>query len=420
MQNLKAQVFFLIRVKVGALNNAGLSKVSRNENVTATKKVFVDGNAYPYMAGQSFGRVLRDTLQRNFGWNMAPLLRGEKTVTMVANPFLYDDADMFGYLNAEKAADLDETGAAKKDSKNNDKMINMTVNRKGAISKRAIRSVGPLSIVRNWSSASRHEGNSIPYFKEEYGGNFEGGICVDCFDAGTFSDFNKTGYKNITDVQKDEALENGCTLIDHPYELNDKGLPQKLVRLPLEIRQKRITDVFRAGRLLSGGAMQSNNMEDISYNFVIYYTLSSGNHLFGNIMSERMDTIVENPEDSKEEIAVPLQGQTEGDTTVEIEKNIGHRPTFNKSRFILNVPAILEELWDYRQQIIGTVFIGKRMGFLDEYTESLKELVIYSGKERKITRPDGSEIIGQYPTIEFGTVGDMTDLYCEQLKTQIQ
>ncbi len=434
MQNLKAQVFFLINVKVGALNNAGMSKVSRFDNGVATKKLWIDGNSFPYISGQSFRRALRDTLQREFGWSNAPLLRGEKTVTMVADPIIYDDADMFGYLNAEKSeaaletdigedkttlesddksqlnegAEGSDVGNVKKNSKAKKKMVNLTVNRKGAVSCSAVRSVGPLSIANNWSSASRHEGDSIPYFKNEYGGNFEGRLSVDCFWAGTFSDYNKTGYKNITEKQKEEGLSNGCIEINHPYEVDQKGLPQKLIRLPKPLREKRITDVFQAGRLLSGLAMQSNNMEDISYNFVIYYSLSSGNHLFGNIMSERLDI---------EENVMPTEENTSQGDTVRVP--LSH-PVFNKSRMILNVVAILEEIWDYRKQIQGTVFIGKRAGFLDEYNAELKGLLEYSGKSVTKDNFDGTVTSSNFPKIEFGSVGDMTDRYCDQLKTQIQ
>lgn len=402
-ERLNAQVFFLTNVKVAALNNAGKSTASRNDNGIATKKVWMDGNPYPFMSAQSYGYAQKTSLQKIFNWDLALLLRNEKTVTMVANPFLYPDADLYGYLNAEKSFDVDEsTGEIKKDSKNKEKMVDTTVNRKGPLNKRSLRSVGPVSIFKEFSVLSRQEGAPVPYTKEVYGGCLEGGICIDCFSVGTFSDYNKTGYKNITSKMKEQYLENGCFTLDDPYEKNEKGLPQQLVRMPREIRIKRITDVIQIGRFISGGAMQANNMEDITYDFAIFYSTSSGNHLFGNIMSERALA-------HKEEIS------EEG----EDKEKLVQRIIINKSKIILNVDAILEELWDYRTQIKGTVFIGKRAGFLDEFNEGLKNLIIFSGKARDITLPDGNIIIEHYPIIELGSVGDMADRYCAQLENQI-
>ncbi len=111
--------------------------------------------------------------------------------------------------------------------------------------------------------------------------------------------------------------------------------------------------------------MQTNNMGDVTPKFIVLATTSSGNHPFSHIVT------------------------SEG---------------INNDKVTLNLEGLKEVLKEYKEQFIGTVFIGKRNGFLNDYNDELKEL---------LTLGDG------YPTVLIGAVNEMIDAYCDQLENQI-
>lgn len=384
MHNLKVQGFFLLDVDVVALNNAGLSNISNNENVVATKKVPKNNKWYPYVSGQALGAWWRDTLQKQFNWQLSPILRESKTAFTAANPFLYPDDDIFGYMKAAKDVVVDEeTGEVQTNAKGKQKMEDVTVTRVAPLKKSAIVSVGPVGIARNWSSMSRHEGDAVPYFKEEYSAIMKGQFSLDIGQVGTFSTYNRTGFKNLTDTLKEYALANGCQEVDDPFILNGKGLPHKLVRMPKEEIAQRSVDVIQALKIISGGAMQTNNMADVTPKFIILALMRTGNHPFGHILSilNRPDHVLAENEEKEEQNASRLP-----------------------QAMIFSVDGIKEVLKDYHQQFEGSVFIGKRSGFMNEHNAELKEL---------------EQLGSKYPSVMVGSIGEAIDGFCEQLKNMI-
>ena len=363
--NLKTQGFILLDVDVVALNNAGKSTSSNFDNAVATKKVFKNGRAYTYVSGQAWRYWWRDTLQKNHNWDLSPITRESKIAFTAADPIKYADDDIFGYMKAAKDVIVDEEGKPVLDKKGKEQTENVTVTRISPLKNSVIVSVGSTRPVENWSSMARQEGDSVPYVKEEYSAIMKGMFSLDLEQAGTFSNYNKTGFKNLTEKLKELALANGSTEIDDKYVKDGKGNAQKLVRLSKEIRIQRITDTFQALKSISGGAMQTNNMGDVTPKFIILATTSTGNHPFSHIAS------------------------SEG---------------LNSDKVYLNIDSIKEVLKDYKSQIEGTVFIGKRSGFFDDYSTSLKEL----------------ETLGSdYPSVKIGSINETIDNYCEQLKTQL-
>lgn len=384
MNNLKVQGFFLLDVDVVALNNAGLSNISNNENVVATKKVYKNNKPYVYISGQAFGAWWRDTLQKQFNWELSPILREAKTAFTAANPFIYPDDDIFGYMKAAKEGVLDEdTGEVLTNAKGKQKMEDVTVTRVAPLKKSAIVSVGPVGIARNWSSMGRHEGDSVPYFKEEYSAIMKGQFSLDLDQVGTFSTYNRTGFKNLTDVVKEHALANGCQEVDDPYVLNSKGLPQKLVKLPPDQIAQRAVDVIQALRIISGGAMQTNNLADVTPKFLILSLMRTGNHPFGHVLSVLDHAVGGAP------------GNEEKD-----DENANRR--FQSVKF--GTEGIKEVLKDYKEQFEGPVFIGKRRGFMDEHNEDLQKF---------------EKLGAHYPPVVVGSIGEAIDGFCEQLKNAI-
>ena len=362
---LKTQGFILLDVDVVALNNAGKNDRNNYDNAVATKKVYKNGRAYTYVSGQAWRYWWREVLQKNHGWELSPITRENKIAFTAADPIKYADDDMFGYMKAAKDVIVDENGNPKLDARGKEQTENVTVTRISPLKNSVIVSVGATQPVENWSSMARQEGDSVPYVKEEYSAIMKGMFSLDLEQAGTFSNYNKTGFKNLTEKLKEEALKTGSTEIEDSYVKDSKGNAHKLVRLPKEIRTKRIVDTIKGLKTISGGAMQTNNMSDVTPKFIVLATTKTGNHPFSHIAS------------------------SEG---------------MNSDKVYLNIDGIKEVLKDYKEQFEGTVFIGRRSGFLDEYSGALKEL----------------EILGDgYPRVQIGSINETIDNYCEQLEKQI-
>lgn len=361
---LKTQGFILLDVDVVALNNAGKNSKSNFDNAVATKKVYKNGRAYTYVSGQAWRYWWREALQKNHGWKLSPITRESKIAFTAADPIQYPDDDIFGYMKAAKDVIVDEEG--KPILKNGKEQTeNVTVTRVSPLKNSVIVSVGSTQPAENWSSMARQEGDSVPYVKEEYSAIMKGMFSLDLEQAGTFSNYNKTGFKNLTEKLKEEALKNGATEIDDSYIKNSKGQAQKLVRLPKEIRTKRIEETIKALKSISGGAMQTNNMSDVTPKFIVLATTNAGNHPFSHIAS------------------------SEG---------------INNEKVYLNIDGIKEVLKDYKDQFIGDVFIGRRSGFMDELNGELEGL---------------KSLRDEYPKVRVASINETIDNYCKQLETQI-
>ena len=360
MELLKTQGFILIDVDVVALNNAGASTTTNFDNGVATKTISKNGKKYAYVSGQAWRYWWRDTLKKDFGWNLSPITRESKIAFTDANPIKYADDDVFGYMKAAKDIILKEDGTPELDSKGKEKKEDVTVTRVSPLKNSVLVSVASTATVENWSSMARQEGDSVPYSKEEYSAIMKGMFSIDLAQVGTFATYNKTGFKNLTAKLQEEGVANGCTLLDDPFVKDAKGNAKKLVQIPLSDRTKRATDTLKALKTISGGAMQTNNMADVTPKFIILATTKSGNHPFSHI------------------------AKGEG-----LYNNIA----------VLSIDAIKEVLEDYKDQFIGKVFIGKRSGFMDEINADLQTLIS--------------------DNVIVTTVNQAIDDYCKQLETQI-
>lgn len=354
MSNLKTQGFILIDVDVVALNNAGKNNQSNFDNAVATKKIYKDGKSYVYVSGQAWRYWWRDTLQKTYNWKLSPITRDSKIAFTSANPIEYADDDIFGYMKAATEDVKDDKGKVKKE--------NVTVTRVSPLKNSVLVSVGSVRPVENWSSMARQDGDSVPYSKQEYSAIMKGMFSLDLEQAGTFATYNKTGFKNLTESLKKEALEKGADEIEDKFLNDEKGNPYKLVRLANPIRHKRIAETIQALKNISGGAMQTNNMGDVTPKFIVLATLNSGNHPFSHIVS--------------------ASGK-DGDIVD------------------LNIDALKEVLADYKDNFQGTVFIGRRSGFLDEKANALKALE------------------NEFTNLKIVTINEAIDQYTEQLKKQL-
>jgi len=365
MKNIKTQGFILIDVDVVALNNAGKNTQSNNDNAIATKSIRKNGRSYVYVSGQAWRYWWREALQKNQGWALSPITRDGKIAFTNADPLKYPDDDVLGYMRAAKDAELDENGEPKKDARGNIKMTNVTVTRVSPLKNSAIISAASVRPEENWSSMARQEGDAVPYEKQEYCATMKGMFSLDLSMVGTFSNYDRTGYKNLSIVLQEEAIKDGAEEIDDPFVLDAKGNPKKLIRLAKEIRQKRANDTVQALKTISGGAMQTNNMGDVTPKLIILATTATGNHPFSHVVGSK--------------------GQRDEEV-------------------VFNFDGLVEVLKDYKNIFEGTIFIGRRSGFMDEIDNDLKSL----------------EKMKDIPMVKVLSVNDAIDQYCEQMKSQIE
>ncbi len=349
--NLKTQGFVLLDVDAVALNNAGKSTTSNFDNAVATKTIFKNGKSYVYVSGQAWRYWWREALQKNLGWKLSPVTRENKIAFTNANPIEFPDDDVFGYMRAASEEVVNKNGKKKN--------VNITVTRISPLKNSAIVSAASVRPVENWSSVARQEGDAVAYAKQEYSAIMKGMFSLDLDMVGTFSNYNKTGYQNLSDKLKAEALERGAVEIVDNFVEN-----QKLIQLPRETRISRVIDTISALKNISGGAMQTNNMGDVTPKFIVLATTNTGNHPFSHIVKSTGD---------RDEVVV------------------------------LNIEGLEEILNEYKDNFVGKVFIGKRSGFFDDENDALKKL------QEKF-----SEIV------VLGSINETIDRYCEQLKFQIQ
>ena len=348
---MNIQGLILIDVDAAALNNAGKNTSSNFDNAVKTKTIYKNGNSYVYVSGQAWRNWWRVSLQKNQGWNLSPVTREDKIAFTNANPIQYPDDDVFGYMRA--ASEI------VKDAKGKEKKENITVTRVSPLNNSVLVSASAVRPVENWSSMARQEGDSVPYAKQEYSAVMKGMFSLDLDMIGTFSNYNKTGFKNLSDSLKEETLKmNGTEEIPDPFI--DK---QTLVRLSKEVRIQRATDTIKALKNISGGAMQTNNMADVTPKFIILATTKTGNHPFSHV----------------------VKSKGEYDESV-----------------VLNIEGLKEVIEDYKNDFVGNIYIGKRSGFFDDDNADLEKLA----KENN--------------NVYFGPVNQIIDKYIEELEKQME
>ncbi len=307
------QGFILIDVDVAALNNAGKDTSSNLENSVITKKIIKNGKQYPYVSGQAWRYWWRETLRKNFNWELSPITREEKIAFTEANPFKYPDDDIFGYMRTA-------TGRGN------------TLTRVSPLKNSALIAFVPNSIVYNQSSMARNEGDAVIYKKEEYSAVMKGMFSIDLDQVGTFSMYARTGFQNINEDMKKWALKNGAIEIEDPLIRDANNNPLKLVRINNEERLRRVRDTVLALKCLSGGAKLTTNLADVTPKLIVLAQFKSGNHPFSHL--------------AKEELGKP----------------------------VFSIDALKEVLKDYKEQFDGPVFIGKRKGFMDDLDTPLQKL----------------------------------------------
>ena len=321
----------LIDAPHSALNNAGTEASQATENIVTVKKLQKGRNTYPYVSGQAWRNWWRTTLEQEFDdWNSSPIEREKKIAFTAADPVTYDDDDVFGYMRAQS-----EMQGKKK--------VNVTVTRLSPLKCSPLISIDPQIPTNDFGVMARQEDDPVPYEHQFYSSILQGIFSLDLNAVGTFSDINRTGYKNIASSYVQTIEDAGGTQVNDTSEWT----------LPKEIRIRRCQQTLEALPILSGGAKLTSHLTDVTPKLIILSVLDGGNHPFMNVMVER--------------------------------NGVGE----------LSIDALREVIEDYKDRFCDAIYIGRRSGFMDELDEQLNDLATNNDLPCKIVYDSPNKVIAQ-------------------------
>ncbi len=347
----------LIDVDGASLNNWGddATNTQGMANTSAVKKVFKNGRMYAVVAGQAWRYWWRESLGLN-GWSLSPITRDKKVAFTEANPLIYSDDDIFGYMRASKDELKDENGnivlqGGNGKNKDKPKMVDVSVTRISPLKNSILTSVTSIDkkVLNEFSTMARQDGDAVPYEKQSYSTVLKGMFSLDLDQSGTFTKINRSGFKNVTDKLYEEVLENGT-------EIDDLINPNiKRARLNNEVRKQRAKDTVLALKTISGGAKRTTNYVSVKPDFIILAVLKGGNNIFDNIA---------------------------------VEEN---------GRATLSIKALKEAIEDNQEYLRSAVYIGKATGFMDDVSlnilkSEISKIKIHTGSINK-TIDDFTEIL---------------------------
>jgi len=266
----------LIDAPASALNNLGNIPGARTDNIVGVKLIRAKDGAYPYVSAQAFRYWLRTTLEKaDLGWKAAPIYREKKIAYTDANPTLWWDDDLFGYMRApSKKTDAVEARSAD-ESRAGETPTTDTVTRVSPFRASTLVSIAPVNITEDFGTMSRHEGDPVPHEHQFYRTTLKGLFSLDLHACGTFSYRQRTGFRNLDDVRIEMAKE--VKGIEHL-----EG--EKSYRLPFNERVQRISALFEGLAHLEGGAKQTLHYTDVAPALVILAVTKGGNHIFGHVI----------------------------------------------------------------------------------------------------------------------------------------
>lgn len=263
----------LVDCPASALNNAGNVPGARAENVVAVKKITTKSGTFPYVSAQAFRYWLREALRNVDGWTPSPVFREEKIAYTDANPILYAEDDIFGYMRApsgkpEAVAAREEKGTLKDATGVEAKT---TLTRSSVFKMSTLVSIAPSEPADDFGVMARHEGNPVPHEHEFYRTTLLGIFSVDLRMLGRFYHIDRTGYKHLDSIRVKLAQKEGLKEYDSGHA----------VELPIAKRKDRLRQLLRGLGQVAGGAKLALHYTDVSPRLVMLAVATGGNHLFG-------------------------------------------------------------------------------------------------------------------------------------------
>ena len=307
----------LIDAPASALNNLGSIPGEREDNTVGVKVIKTKEGSYPYVSAQAYRYWLRETLTTRIpGWRSAPMYREEKVAYTDANPMLYWDDDLFGYMRAPSKKETAKAARAADASRAGETETNDTITRAAPFRVSTLVAIAPVTPTSDFGTMSRHEGNPVPHEHQFYRTTLKGLFSLDLNACGTFSYRNKTGFRNLDDVRM--RLVQDVAGYEHLET-------EKSYRLPHHQRVERIKALFEGMAQIEGGAKQTLHYTDVSPALVVLAVTKGGNHIFHHV------------------VGANRQGQPE-----------------------IKLQALREALTIYADTLLSPVYVGWVQGYQDE------------------------------------------------------
>jgi CRISPR-associated protein Cst2 len=250
---------FVVDASASALNNAG-DTGARTDNTSAVKTIRTPQGLYPYVSAQAVRYWLRESIaKKGVPWLASPTYKESANLAYTAaDPIEWWDDDLFGYMRAPDAGSKDER---KKDptfqrltpleevKNRSGKLTEVTITRVSPLRIGTMVSIAPVSIINDFGSMARHEGDPVLHGHQFYRAHLGCLFSLDLTCAGTFFDADKVGIKNLDSIRRKKAEEAGLSKVEV------RGLTA--FRLPIEQRQERVATLLVALGELDGGAKLS-------------------------------------------------------------------------------------------------------------------------------------------------------------------
>lgn len=312
----------LIDAPASALNNAGQEEGARTDNTIAVKRIRSRAGDYPYVSAQAVRYWVRTYLERSGQeWQAAPVFREAKVAYTDANPILWWDDDLFGYMRApsKRAGARSEEGEARQTP------VAGEITRISPLRMGTLVSLAPVRIVDDFGTMARQDGDPVPHEHQFYRATLQGLFSLNLTTAGTFFNGGRVGYRNLDEHRVKLATERKLDAV--PVH------GQPAFRLPHAERAKRVAILVRAIGELEGGAKLTLHYTDVTPGLIVAAVIRGGNHPFSRIV--RADG----------------QGQPE-----------------------VVIDALKEVLRVYKDQILSDVFVGWAKGYLDGQRQAVEAL----------------------------------------------
>jgi len=253
----------VLAVTAGAPNN-GLTA----GNVGQVKQASVRGRAYPYVSAQAFRRWLRETMV-TAGTVPSPVTRVGKAegkaqkATTEANPAVYPDDDLFGFMKATAKAENEATTL-----RDSPFMVGTFL------------SVEPVRVTSDWGVMSRGISTPVIHEHQFYTADLAAPFLLDLPRIGTFTIPGKSGGGKPNYLDEDSARQTAETV---------RFRGQTALRLPLEERRERAAILLEGLGDLAGGAKKALHYGDRTPALIAMVPMAGGVNPLGFVIDGAED-----------------------------------------------------------------------------------------------------------------------------------
>lgn len=312
----------LVDAPASALNNAGQEEGARTDNTIAVKRIRTRAGDYPYVSAQAVRYWLRTSLERSVaGWKAAPVRREAKIAYVDGDPIEWWDDDLFGYMRAPSKK-ADAAGSADQPQLS---PVSGEITRISPLRMGTLVSLAPVSIVDDFGTMARHDGDPVPHEHQFYKATLQGLFSLNLTTAGTFFHGGRVGYRNLDDNRVSKAQKAELRAV--------KIHGQPAYRLSSADRAKRVATLVRAIGELEGGAKPALHYTDVTPGVLITAVTKAGNHPFSRVFR--------------------ANNQREPEVVLD---------------------AVKEVLRVYKDQLLSKVFVGWAKGYLDNERAKVEAL----------------------------------------------